>query len=115
MSYCSTHYIDDVISKPWSQYLSDHVHSVLSLIKKAGITIKPTKCVWGAPSVEFLGMVVSANGINIPHACTQSLSAYNKHVILQQLGSFLDMVSLYYAFLPSTATQTKSLSVSITK
>ena len=54
-------------------------------------------------------MVVSANGINIPHACTPSLSAYNKHVTLQQLRSFLDMVSFYHAFLPSTATHTKSL------
>ena len=70
-------YIDDVIFKSWSQYLSDHVHSVFSLIKSVWHTFKPTKCVWEAPSVEFLGMVVSANGINIPHACTQTLPYIN--------------------------------------
>ncbi len=99
------HYIDDVIifSKSWSQHLSD-VHSVLSWIKSAGLTIKHTKCVRGAPSVEFFGMVVSANGINIPHARTKALSAYKRPVTRKQLRLFLGLVSFYRAFLPSLAT-----------
>ena len=73
------------------------------------------KCVWGAPSVEFFGMVVSANGINIPHARTKALSAFKRPVTRKQLRLFLGLVSFYRAFLPSLATHTKSLSAATSK
>ncbi len=60
-------------------------------------------------------MVVSANGINIPHARTQALSAYQIPVTRKQLRSFLGLVSFYRAFSPSLATHTKSLSAATSK
>ena len=53
--YSST-YIDDVLvySSSWEEHLV-HLRGVLAFLKEAGLTAKPSKCVWGTTSLEYLG------------------------------------------------------------
>ena len=58
----SSTYIDDVLdySSSWKEHLK-HLRDVLEALRKAGLTAKPDKCVWGgggggggAQSLEYL-------------------------------------------------------------
>ena len=56
--YSST-YIDDIIvySSSWKDHLV-HIREVLQALRQAGLTAKPSKCVWGAKSLTYLGHTV---------------------------------------------------------
>ncbi len=65
--------------------------------------------------MEFLGKIISADGISIPQARVSSFVFYVKHKTIKQMRSFLGLVNFYRDFIPSLACYTKSLSSSITK
>ena len=52
----SSIYIDDVLiySSSWEEHLV-HIRGVLEALREAGLTAKPSKCMWGAHSLEYLG------------------------------------------------------------
>lgn len=52
-------YLDDVVifSQTWKEH-GAHLRRVLQLIKSAGLTINPGKCVFACQQVEYLGHVV---------------------------------------------------------
>ena len=57
-------YIDDIII--FSETLTlhiEHLREVFELLKKAGMKVKIQKCRFAQKSVEYLGHIVSAEGI----------------------------------------------------
>ncbi len=116
ISHCVNPYINDLIiySCTWCDHLS-HISSVSNTLKTHHLTAKPSKCVWGAKSLEFLGKIISADGISIPQARVSSFVSYVKPKTIKQMRSFLGLVNFYRDFIPSLACYTKSLSSSITK
>ncbi|BHF79359.1 hypothetical protein SprV_0702247900 [Sparganum proliferum] len=57
-------YMDDIIvlGKDFDSHLNN-IRAVFSSLRQAGLTLKPSKCVFLKPRVKFLGHVVSAAGI----------------------------------------------------
>ena len=60
-------YIDDVLvfSYSWEEHLV-HVRQVLEALAEIGLTAKPTKCVWGARSLSYLGHMIGAGYTSVP-------------------------------------------------
>ena len=58
-------YIDDILifSKNRKEQMK-HICTVLEILKKNGLIVKPEKCTWAQSSVEFLGHQVSAKGMS---------------------------------------------------
>ena len=57
-------YIDDVLV--FSPTLADHLHNlqrVFNRIREAGLKLKPTKCQFVATEVEYLGHVLTPEGL----------------------------------------------------
>lgn len=52
-------YLDDIViySATWEEHLQ-HLQQVLSLVKKAGLTIHPDKCALGREETSYLGYVL---------------------------------------------------------
>ena len=73
---CSSAYIDDVIifSRSFDDHLCD-LTNVLTALAGKGFTIKPSKCVWAARSVEYLGFEVGEGKLSVHEARIQSISA----------------------------------------
>ena len=59
-------YIDDLIvyTKDWATHLLV-LDTLLEKLRRAGLVIRPTKCVFGSKSVEFLGHSIGENCISI--------------------------------------------------
>jgi len=57
-------YLDDILiySKSQEEHL-EHVEKVLKLLREHQLMAKPSKCEFGVPSVDFLGHVLSPEGI----------------------------------------------------
>ena len=59
-------YIDDLIvhTKYWATHLQV-LDKLLEKLRRAGLVVRPTKCVFGSKSVEFLGRSIGENCISI--------------------------------------------------
>ena len=55
----SAPYIDDVLiySRTWDEH-KDHIKQVMESLRDHGLTTKPSKCVWGASRLQYLGFMV---------------------------------------------------------
>ena len=75
----SNAYIDDVIifSKCWEEHLM-HIRSVLSYLRKTGLTAKPSKSEWGATSLQYLGHIVGKGMVSIPDVKVEALKNFKR-------------------------------------
>jgi hypothetical protein len=58
--------IDDIpiYSKSWKDHVR-HVDKVLQLLKEQQLYAKPSKCLFGVKEVEYLGHIVSHEGVKV--------------------------------------------------
>jgi hypothetical protein len=59
-------FFDDIViySKYWEEYVQ-HVERVLQLLKEKQLYVKPSKCFYGVKKVEYLGHIVSHEGVKV--------------------------------------------------
>ena len=72
----------------------------LIVLRGAGLRLKPKKCTFAQPSVEYLGHVVSAEGIHTDPRKLQAVRNYPAPMDLKSLRSFLGLCSYYRRFVP---------------
>ena len=77
LSEYSSAYIDDILifSKNWADHLY-HIEAVLLVLRKAGLTANPDKCVWGAKSLEYLRHKIGYGMVGVPEALVKALKDY---------------------------------------
>ena len=97
-------YLDDVLV--FGRMLEEHNHNlgqVLERIKRAGLKLKPKKCRIAQTSVEYLGHVVSAQGVQTDPKKVTAMEQYPAPSDLRSLRSFLGLASHYRRFVPGFA------------
>jgi hypothetical protein len=59
-------FFDDILiySKSWEDHVQ-HVDKVLQLLKEQQLYAKPSKCFFGVKEVEYLGHIVSHEGVKV--------------------------------------------------
>jgi hypothetical protein len=59
-------FFDDILiySKSWEDHVQ-HVDKVLQLLKEQKLFAKPSKCFFGVKKVEYLGHIVSHEGVKV--------------------------------------------------
>jgi transposase InsO family protein len=101
---CALTYLDDIIiySSSFEQHLED-LKTVLSLLQKAGITLKLEKCSFCAEEVQYLGFVVGRKGLRVDES---KLDAVKKSVppkTKTQMRRFLGLTGVYRRFIENYA------------
>ena len=97
-------YIDDVLI--FSQTLEEHLHHlslVLDTVKKADLKLKLPKCKFFRKEVEFLGHLVTTEGLKPNHAHTTAVTEFPTPRNVKEIRQFVGLASYYRRFIPNFA------------
>jgi hypothetical protein len=98
------HCLDDLViySETFEQHL-DHVDQVLSRLREAGLTIKPSKIAFAVKEISFLGHRVSPLGVSIDPIRTHSVRDFPPPKDVKGIAHFIGMLNFYHKFIPNLA------------
>lgn len=108
-------FFDDILV--YSKTQQEHVHHlslVLSLMKDHQLFAKRSKCTFGCREVEYLGHVISSEGVATDAGKIEAVKNWPRPRTIKHVGSFLGLTSYYRRFVPHYGTLAKPL-VNITK
>ena len=89
-------FIDDILihSIDHSSHLR-HIQTVLTILQSNELTAKLSKCEFFADSVDFLGHVVSKDGISVDSNKTDAIRDWPTPLDIHELRSFLGLANYY--------------------
>ena len=90
-------YIDDILvySRTLEEHL-EHLKLVMQRIEKAGLKLKPYKCCFVKEEVEYLGHILTPNGLKTNPRLVEAVKAYPRP---QEVRQFLGLSSYYRCFI----------------
>ena len=95
-------YLDDILI--FSENEEDHikhVKTVLSRLESNSLYAKLKKCSFHATTVEFLGFVISANGISMAKDKVDAVMSWSVPKSPKEIMSFLGFTNFYRRFIPN--------------
>ena len=97
-------YLDDILvySETFEDHL-DHLQRVNSRLQNAGLKLKPTKCYFIRQQVEYLGHVITPQGISPNPARLQAVQDYPTPSSVKAVRQFVGLASYYRQFIPGFA------------
>ena len=101
---CAFVYLDDILiaSSSEKEHLED-LRIVFRRLTEQGLVIRLEKCLFGVPSLEFLGHQVSKNGSGPTQAKVEVIQNFPQPPTIKGLQEFLGMINFYHRFLPNIA------------
>jgi hypothetical protein len=90
---------DDILiySKTWTKHLA-HVDRVLHLLSQHQIFLKQSKCAFGASEVEYLGHLVSKDGVKVDSKNIEAMQYWPHPKTLKILHEFMILTGYYRKF-----------------
>jgi transposase InsO family protein len=95
-----TAYLDDILI--YSNSLEEHrqhVQKVLETLKSAGIHLKPEKCEFHVQETNFLGLIVSPNGVRMDPAKVSAVKEWGTPRNVKDVQAFLGFANFYRRFI----------------
>lgn len=104
-------YVDDILimENSFDSHLA-LVGDVLHTLADHGIKIKPEKCDWFKPQVEFLGHIVSNRGVSKTAVYVNKVSDFPQPETVRQLREFLGLINFQRKFIQNCSEIQKPLS-----
>jgi hypothetical protein len=92
-------FFDDILiySKTWADYLR-HLRAVLDELCCHHLFVKRTKCEFAAPSVAYLGHMISAAGVAMDPAKVQAIIDWPAPCSIRAVRGFLGLAGYYRKF-----------------
>ncbi|XP_050387541.1 uncharacterized protein LOC126803864 [Argentina anserina] len=89
-------FFDDILiySSNLEQHLQQLEH-VFKILRHHSLKVKESKCSFGVSQVEYLGHVVSGEGVSVDPAKIQAISQWPRPLTLKQLRGFLGLAGYY--------------------
>ena len=93
-------YLDDVvvISSTFEQGIT-RLREVLARFRKYNLKLKPRKCKLFCTEVDFLGKIVTSNGLTVPDSKIKAVLDWPVPTSRQQVQSFLGFLNYHRAFI----------------
>ena len=97
-------YIDNVLVffRTMEEHVK-HLRQVLGRLRKAGLKLKPTKCHFIRQAVEYLGHVITPDGLKPNPKQVSTIQDYPAPESVSQVCQFLGMTSYYRRFIDGFA------------
>ncbi len=105
-------YIDDtsVYPKTFSDHLV-HLRLVLEAFQRAKLTLKPPKCSCAYSQLEFLGHLVSNDGISVNPKKVAAITEIPTPKTVKEVQSFVSLCSYYRKFIKDFAKSARPLTL----
>ncbi|XP_073000151.1 uncharacterized mitochondrial protein AtMg00860-like [Typha latifolia] len=81
----------------WEEHMR-HLRTVLGLLRQYQLKAKDSKCSWGQQKVDYLGHIISKDGVEVGPKKIQSMVEWPLPKSTKDLRSFLGLASYYYWF-----------------
>ena len=103
-------YLDDVIvlGRTFEEHLAN-LREVFQRFREAGLKLKMAKCRFCAPEVEFLGHIVSKDGVRTDPRKTAKVAEWPPPTSRKEVQQFLGLASYYRRFIQNFSTVAKPL------
>ncbi len=103
-------YIDDILvfGKDEEEFL-ENLDKVLGKLAEHGIIVKPSKCRLGVSSVEYLGMRITAETVEMTPDRKRAILDIAKPTTVTEMRSFLGVVNYFRSHIPRYADLTAEL------
>ena len=100
---CLVH-LDDIIvySRSFADHIN-HLNDVFSRLRSANVKLKPSKCSFARSSVEYLGHVVSRDGIRPDPSKIAAVATFPVPRCVRDVRSFLGLANYYHRFIHNFA------------
>uniref|UniRef100_A0AAV2M1Y8 ribonuclease H n=1 Tax=Knipowitschia caucasica TaxID=637954 RepID=A0AAV2M1Y8_KNICA len=97
-------YLDDVLvaSSSEEEHLT-HLRVLFTRLDQHGLIINPAKCVFGVPSIKFLGHLITSEGAAPLPSKVDAVSTFPRPRSARGLREFLGMVTFYHRFIRQAA------------
>ena len=95
-------YLDDVLVM--GRTMEEHNHNLVKVfdrLRTAGLRLKPKKCCFAQLEVEYLGHVVSTEGIKTDPKKAKAVSEFPTPSNVKEVCSFVGLASYYRKFIPN--------------
>ena len=105
-------YLDDIIV--FSKTLDDHIKhlaTVFKLLAENGLKLKLKKCEFFKDKIDYLGHIVSRDGVAPNHKKIQAILDYPEPINAKELSSFLGLASYYRKFIRAFAEKAHPLTM----
>src|SRR5260221_4662780 len=110
LDVCAIGYIDDILVYSDSlEEHKDHVQEVLQQLQDAGLYANAKKCIFHTNMVEYLGFILSPEGLRMDPATVSSIQAWLVPRNVHEVQSFLGFANFYQRFISSYAEFTQPL------
>jgi hypothetical protein len=93
-------FFDDILI--YSKSLSDHIShltQVLNILRQNSLTTKKSKCLFATSKVEYLGHIISVEGVAIDPTKIVAIQSWNTPKSVTQLRSFFGLTGYYRRFI----------------
>ena len=89
-------FFDDILiySNNWKEHLQ-HLDKVLTLLEDHQFYAKKSKCTFGKEEVEYLGHIISHEGVKVDPSKFKFIREWNKPVNISKLRGFLGLRGYY--------------------
>jgi transposase InsO family protein len=97
---CVLVFFDDILiySTSWTEHLQ-HIRAVMEVLRANNLHVKRSKCSFATPSVEYLGHVISADGVAMDRAKIEAVSTWPQPRSPRGLRGFLGLAGYYRRFI----------------
>lgn len=109
-------FIDDIIL--YSDTIEEHasrLQHVFERFERANLQLQPSKCVFAQSEVQYLGYVISRDGIAPSPDKVRSVRDYPRPTTVKEIRSFIGLASFYRRLVPKFAEIAKPLTELIRK
>eukprot|EP00253_Pinus_taeda_P002639 PITA_02639 len=103
-------FFDDILvySKTWKEHRK-HLEEVLSVLEKNQFYAKLSKCTFGQKEVEYLGHIISREGVQVDPNKIKAIKEWSKPKNISKLRGFLGLTRYYRRFIKNYAHLTAPL------
>ncbi|CAG2239543.1 unnamed protein product [Mytilus edulis] len=97
-------YIDDILifSKTFEEHLQ-HLEEVFARLRKANFTLKPQKCHFAVKKVNYLGHIISKDGVKVDESKITIVKNYPRPKNQTEVRQFLGLCNYYRRFVKDYA------------